>query len=227
MSTKRFQLLVFDWDGTLMDSKARIVASFQSAIEEVELPPRSAEHIQHIIGLGLDKAIATLYPQVEPKLQLELAHRYRYHFLNVNTLATPLFPGVVDTLNKLYAQDYDLAVATGKSRAGLDRALTETGLLTLFRSTRCAEETCSKPDPLMLQEIMEEMNVSAEKTLMIGDSEYDLHMARHAGVAAIGVSYGVHDKARLLNCSPLTCLDHITEIEHWLGAKIDSAPASG
>lgn len=220
---KPFKLLVFDWDGTLMDSQARIVTSFQTAISEMAFAVRTPEQIRNIIGLGLDKAIYTLFPEVDEANRMALKTRYRHHFLYVNSLPTPLFPSVATSLHTLQAQHYWLAVATGKSRAGLDRALTESGLNHLFYSTRCAEETRSKPDPLMLVEIMAELGVTAADTLMIGDSEYDLQMAHNAGVAAVAVSYGTQAASHLLNFNPLACFDDLAQLPTWLEARTSTS----
>lgn len=206
-----FKLLIFDWDGTLMDSQARIVLSFQTAIHELDLPSRSPAQIRYIIGLGLEEAVRRLLPEVSPQQHLALAECYRTHFFNT-PLATPLFPGVTTTLQRLYQAGYWLAVATGKSRRGLNQALLETGLKDLFHSTRCCEETSSKPHPQMLHEIMDELGVTSQDSVMIGDTEYDLQMAHHAKMAAIAVSYGVHDKQRLLEYRPLSCLDDFSHL---------------
>jgi phosphoglycolate phosphatase len=216
MSEKNFKLLVFDWDGTLMDSAPRIVASFQAAITDLGMEKRSPAQIRHIIGLGLDTAIATLFPGASTQQYLQLAERYRHHFLGNHALATPLFPGVAEILHTLHAADYWLAVATGKSRKGLNRALAESQLTNVFHSTRTADETSSKPNPQMLQEIMDELGILPTDTLMIGDTEYDLQMAHNAGVASVAVSYGVHDKALLLACNPLICIDSLPALPAWL-----------
>ncbi len=213
--SKHFKLLIFDWDGTLMDSQARIVASFQATIAHFGLEPRTSAQIRHIIGLGLDMAIRSLFPQAAVSLRQPIAQYYRAHFLKMN-IPTPLFPGVAKTLHALHADGYWLAIATGKSRTGLNRALEDSGLSSLFHSSRCAEETSSKPHPQMLQEIMSQLNVLPTDTLMIGDTEYDLQMAQNAQVKAVAVTYGVHDKAHLLTYQPLTCLDNLPELLEWL-----------
>lgn len=206
-----FKLLIFDWDGTLMDSQARIVSSFQTAIAELGLPSRSPAQIRYIIGLGLEEAIRRLLPETSPEEQYALAECYRTHFVNT-ALPTPLFPGVATTLQHLEQAGYWLAVATGKSRRGLNQALLESGLKGLFHVTRCCEETSSKPHPQMLYEIMGELGMSAQESVMIGDTEYDLQMAHHAHMAAVAVSYGVHDKERLLAHRPLRCLDDFPQL---------------
>ncbi|MCU0935246.1 MAG: HAD-IA family hydrolase [Gammaproteobacteria bacterium] len=211
-----FRLLVFDWDGTLMDSEARIVESALIAIGELGLPPRSRDAIRDIIGLGLPEAMQALYPELPVSHHVALIDRYRGHFLAEGGEPMPLFSGARETLEALHARGRVLAVATGKSRRGLDRALAETGLASLFAATRCADESRSKPDPRMLLEIMAEVGGDPAETLMIGDSEFDLQMAAGAGVAAVGVSYGVKDCERLLDYRPLTCLDAIDELPGWL-----------
>jgi phosphoglycolate phosphatase len=216
--SKPFSLLVFDWDGTLMDSAARIVASFQATITHLGLESRTPSQIRHIIGLGLDVAIATLFPQTTASLRQQITQCYRSYFANLN-LPTPLFPGVAETLTTLHAAGYQLAVATGKSRAGLQQALADSGLSNLFHCSRCAEETRSKPHPQMLQEIMAELKELPSATLMIGDTEYDLQMANNAKVGAVAVNYGVHDPAHLLTFQPLICLDTLPELLAWLPIK--------
>ena len=214
-----FRLLVFDWDGTLMDSEARIVSSAIAAFADLGLSPRSPEAIRGIIGLGLPEAMQALYPGLAEDRYATIIDRYRHHFLEADATPMPLFPGVAQTLTRLRAEGYLLAVATGKSRRGLDRALAETGLGGLFEVTRCADETRSKPHPQMLLEVMGALAVPAAQTLMIGDSEYDLQMATDAEVAAVGVGYGVQGCERLLHYRPLACFDRIEELHPWLLAQ--------
>lgn len=214
---KRFKLLVFDWDGTLIDSEARIVSSFQAAIAKTDLEMRTDAQIRQIIGLGLDVAIATLYPHTSDEILNELVNYYRRYYLTTDIQSVP-FPDVVATLESLKKSGYWLAVATGKSRAGLNRAMTESGLTDFFLTSRCADETRSKPDPQMLQEIMAELAVSPQDTLVIGDTEYDLAMANNADVASVAVTYGVHDKERLLACRPLACFERLSALPIWLNS---------
>lgn len=214
--TRRFSLLIFDWDGTLMDSQGRIVSSFQSIISEMDIEARPDTDIRNIIGLGLDRAVATLYPHLNATERLQLANRYRAHYLQVNQMATPLFPHVSETIHQLHQAGYLLAVATGKSRAGLDRSMCESQLEQLFSTTRCAEETCSKPDPQMLHEILVELDIPVHEAVMIGDTVYDLEMANNAGMASIGVNYGVHEEERLLACRPLACLSDLAHLPQLL-----------
>lgn len=209
------KLLVFDWDGTLMDSEAQIVACMQAAIEDLRLEPKTRDEIRNIIGLGLKEAVAGLYREADDQLVTALADRYRDHWLAGDQIS-PLFPGVEATLNLLHGEGFHLAVATGKGRRGLDKVLKATRLEPLFATTRCADETRSKPHPLMLEQIMVELGAAPTQTLMIGDTEYDLEMARNAKAHPVAVSYGVHEWPRLQKYQPLTCLDQITELTDWL-----------
>ncbi|MFZ5593673.1 MAG: HAD-IIIA family hydrolase [Pseudomonadota bacterium] len=211
-----FKLLVFDWDGTLMDSAARIVACFNAAIVDAGLEPLPDASIRNIIGLGLREALDALAPGADIVLREHLVDRYRHHFLYTDQTPSPLFPGADAMVRELGEQGYLLAVATGKGRQGLNRVLEETGCKGLFHATRCADETFSKPHPQMLLELMSELCVDPGETLMIGDTEYDVQMAKNAGTAALGVSYGAHERDRLLKCEPLACLDSLAALRGWL-----------
>jgi len=214
--TRRFDLLVFDWDGTVMDSVARIVASLRAAITDLGWESRTTFALRDVIGLGLREAAQRLYPQIEAADYQRFVERYRHHFMFADPTPSELFPGAADTLRELQRQGYLLAVATGKGRQGLNKVLDETGLTTLFHSTRCADETTSKPHPQMLLEIMQELAVPAAATLMIGDTVYDMEMASNAGTPALAVDYGVHDRTRLAQHAPLHCLSEIRELISWL-----------
>ena len=216
-------LLVFDWDGTLMDSQARIVSSMRLTLEELDLDARSDKEISNIIGLGLREAILALYPDSDDALTTNIAAVYRKYFMHEDTTPTELFSGVPEMLNELEDSGYYLAVATGKGRMGLDHVLEQTGLNKRFHVTRCADETRSKPDPQMLKEITDFVGVDAASTLLIGDTEYDLLMAKNAGAHSLGVTYGVHEEQRLLNCDPLDCVNSITELHSWLNKNISVA----
>jgi phosphoglycolate phosphatase len=211
-----YKLIVFDWDGTLMDSEARIVACMESAFQDAEVASPSRSAIRNVIGLGLREAVSSLLPRAEEELCEQIAQRYRYHFLDGDRVASELFPGARRVLDTLGEQGYLLAVATGKSRRGLNAELLATGLNEKFHATRCADETFSKPHPEMLCQLMEELGVAEQDTLMIGDTEYDLQMARDAGTAALAVCFGVHDRDRLLRQSPLACVDRLADIPPWL-----------
>lgn len=213
---KHYELIVFDWDGTLIDSQARIVNCMRAAIEDLQLPARSHAEMSNVIGLGLKEALSTLYPEGDDHIYNSLVERYRQHFLFEDTTPSALFEGVADMLENLATRGHYLAIATGKGRVGLDKALDETGLGSHFHITRCADETRSKPHPQMLEEIMDFVGVTPQDTLMVGDTEYDMQMANNARAAALAVSYGVHDKARLLACKPVHCVDDVATMRAWL-----------
>lgn len=211
-----FRLIVFDWDGTLMDSEARIVACMQAAMAEAGLEPTSRGGVRDVIGLGLGEAVERLLPHEAPELRERVALSYRRHFLAEDRTPSPLFPGVRELLEWLGGQDYLLAVATGKGRRGLDQALSATGLVGVFHATRCADEARSKPHPAMLLQLMDFLGVGPEETLMVGDTEYDLLMAQSAGTQALAVCYGAHDPQRLRKLRPLGCVNDLQEIRRWL-----------
>jgi len=211
-----YKLIIFDWDGTIIDSAARIVSSMQAAATDLGHPPLTAEAVRDIIGLGLPEAILTLLPFLSEEQVEQMRERYAYHYVEADQTPTKLFPGVASTLEKLHQQGYILAVATGKSRRGLDRVLADTGLGWLFQITRCADETASKPDPLMLTEILQETGVKASEALMVGDTEYDLGMAQRADMPSVGVSYGVHEVKRLEQYDPRLILHNFTDLAEWL-----------
>jgi phosphoglycolate phosphatase len=215
--SRRFDLIIFDWDGTLMDSANRIVEAFFASIDDINGPPRTRNDVLNIIGLGMMEAIQTLYPDADADFCEQLRDRYRYHYLeNKNVPESTLFDGAEELLQQLNERDYLLAVATGKARRGLTRVFEETGMGEYFHTSRCADECFSKPHPQMVQEIMEQFAIEPDKTLMIGDTEYDLQMARNAGAHALGVTYGVHSLERLLSCEPLDCVHNMTELNIWL-----------
>ncbi len=218
------KLLVFDWDGTLMDSEAQIVSCMQAAIGDLDLEQRSVDEIRNIIGLGLQEAVNGLYPGADASLTQAIADQYRTHWL-ASDHPSPLFPGVEATLHLLKEEGFRLAVATGKGRKGLDKVLQQTGLGGLFDATRCSDETRSKPHPLMLEEIMRETTLAPAQTVMIGDTEYDLEMARNAGAHRMGVTYGVHSLERLQRHEPLLCLDQMSELTDWLAEHVVDADA--
>ncbi|MCU7809681.1 MAG: HAD-IA family hydrolase [Candidatus Thiodiazotropha sp. (ex Notomyrtea botanica)] len=212
----KFELLIFDWDGTLMDSEARIVACVEAAVKDLGLKSPGREAIRNIIGLGLREAVHALFPDAGDNLHLEVAERYRSHFFSSNEAPSELFKGAREVIEGLHDEGYLLAVATGKGRSGLNHALETTELHRFFHITRCADETFSKPHPEMLHQIIDQMGVMPRQSLMIGDTEYDLQMAANANMPALGVTYGVHSQARLLQHKPLDCLHRVTEIPTWL-----------
>ncbi len=223
MTADPTRLIVFDWDGTLMDSEARIVACLQAAIRETGLEPRSEDQLRNIIGLGLREALMTLYPDGSEAEWDALVHHYRHHFLERDDTPSMLFEGAEELIRNLYGQGHFLAIATGKGRQGLDKVLEETGLKDCFHATRCADESFSKPHPGMLLDILDRLGVEADDALMVGDTEYDLLMARNAGVPALGVTYGVHDRDRLLRCQPLDLVDSLPAVGTWLDGWLSRA----
>lgn len=215
MARKQFDLIVFDWDGTLMNSTATIVRCIQSAAKDLGLPAPSDTAAAHVIGLGLTEAMHVAMPNLDPALYPRMAERYRYHFLTKNHELV-LFDGVRAMLEDLSQQGYFLAVATGMGRVGLNRALNAVGLLTLFDATRCADETFSKPHPAMLQELTRELGQDMRRTVMIGDTTHDLLMAKNAGAAGIAVEHGAHPAPQLQACNPIFMAKTTPELHAWL-----------
>lgn len=205
-------IAIFDWDGTLCDSIEHIVAAMRDAAVELALEPPPAESVRNIVGLGLPQAVSQLFPGLDEAARKELALTYSRHFASPERPPASLFDGAMETLLGLRARGIQLAVATGKSRRGLDRVLGTLGLSEFFEATRCADETRSKPDPCMLLEILAERGKAAHEAVMIGDSEYDLAMAQEAGVRSVGVSFGVHDSDRLGTYKPLAIIDKLPEL---------------
>ena len=215
---KRFDLLVFDWDGTLMDSAAAIADALQAACRDLSIEPPSEKRARYIIGLGFQDALREALPELDPGRYREVAERYRHHFFSQDHKLV-MFDGVIDLVRMLSEAGFLLAVATGKSRSGLDRAMAGSGLLPYFLASRCADECHSKPHPQMLLELMEEFAMEPEDTLMIGDTTHDLLMARNAEVPALAVAYGAHPRAALEAESPLWCAANVAEMRAWLIAN--------
>ncbi|MDB5816206.1 MAG: haloacid dehalogenase superfamily protein [Rhodocyclales bacterium] len=213
-----YDLIVFDWDGTLIDSTALIAGSLQLAAADLGLVVPSFEDAQHVIGLGLAQAMAWLFPDLAADRYQALIERYRFHFLKRDHEVS-LFAGVRELLSALRQEGYLLAVATGKARHGLDRALQQADLLTYFDATRCADETFSKPHPQMLLELMEELMVEPARVLMIGDTTHDLQMAANAGTAAIAVICGAHPREQLLREPHLAMLSDVSALPAWLRCR--------
>jgi phosphoglycolate phosphatase len=215
MARKQFDLIVFDWDGTLMDSTATIVKCIQASAKDLGLPIPTRESASHVIGLGLGEALQVVLPDVDPKYYPRMVERYRYHYLSKDHELT-LFDGVHEMLQELSQQGYFLAVATGKSRVGLNRSLNAARLLSTFDATRCADETFSKPHPAMLQELTRELGQDLRRTVMIGDTTHDLMMAQNAGSASIAVEYGAHPVDQLQACKPVFSARSVPELHQWL-----------
>ncbi len=212
---KRYDLIVFDWDGTVMDSTAVIAGSIQAACRDLGLPEPSDEDARHVIGLGLAQALRHAVPGAPESMYEPLAERYRHHFL-AQDRQIPLFEGARETIEELHEAGYCLGIATGKSRAGLERVLDSSGLKRYFHATRTADQTFSKPNPAMLFELMDELAVAPERTLMIGDTTHDVQLAQNAGVDAVAVGYGAHPPEQLQELEPLALVADFAELRAWL-----------
>ena len=210
-----FDLIAFDWDGTLFDSTQIIVRSIQLAVADVGGTVPSNEAASYVIGLGLMEALAHAAPDVPQARYPELGKRYRHHYA-VHQNDITLFEGVVPLLLDLKERGHLLAVATGKSRRGLDEALQAVELKGCFDSSRTADETAGKPHPRMLHELMSEFGVKPERTLMIGDTTHDLQMALNAGCASVGVSYGAHEPTAFEPLKPRVVAHSVQELQRWL-----------
>lgn len=211
-----YKLIIFDWDGTLMDSVSKIVACMQAASKDAGVVVPSDAAVRDIIGLGLSDAIDQLHPNIHNKHLALIEDRYRHHFVDQDNTASPLFPGASQVLNTLIGQGYTLGIATGKGRKGLDRILSELDMHGLFAISRCADETDPKPHPAMVKEILKETGIRANQALVVGDTEYDMAMAQSAMVDRVAVSYGAHHIDRLKPYSPVLMIDGIEEILPWL-----------
>lgn len=215
---KRYDLIVFDWDGTIMDSTTVIVGSVQSACRDLGLAVPDDEAARHVIGLGLTEALRHVVPDAPESMYEPLAARYRHHFL-AQDRAIPLFGGARETIAELHDAGYWLGIATGKSQAGLCRVLESTGLKKYFHATRTADQAFSKPHPAMLLELMDELAVSAGRALMIGDTTHDVLMAQNAKVDAVAVTYGAHPPEQLQELNPLALVGDFAELRAWLKAN--------
>lgn len=215
---RRFDLIAFDWDGTLFDSTAIIVRCIQQAVIDVGGARPSDKAAAYVIGMGLVQALAHAAPDVPPERYPQLGERYRQHYLaHQNDLS--LFPGVLPLLDELKERQHWLAVATGKSRRGLDDVLRTVQLQGMFNGSRTADETAGKPHPRMLQELMREFGTDPERTLMIGDTTHDLQMAVNAGCPAVGVSYGAHEPGEFHSLNPLHIAHSVADLREWLAAN--------
>ncbi|SDV01365.1 HAD-IA family hydrolase [Pseudomonas mucidolens] len=217
MSRLDYKLLIFDWDGTLCDSIGRIVESMHMASTRSGFELCDDLAVKGIIGLGLPEAIRTLYPQIADEELRVFRQHYADHYIALEAEPSPLFEGVVQSLEALRAEGYQLAVATGKARRGLDRVLKANGWEDYFDITRAADETASKPHPLMLEQIMAHCGVSPRQALMVGDASFDLMMARNAGMDSVAVSYGAQSAEGLQAYEPRLTIDRFPELHAWLG----------
>jgi len=219
---QRFRFVVFDWDGTLADSAALIALSIQAACRDLGEPVPDEATARYVIGLGLADALAVVAPQLPVARQRELTVRYRHHYLAADD-SIPLFPGVRQMLDDLEAAGVLLGLATGKSRAGLERAFSQQDIAHRFVATRCADESFPKPNPDMLLYLMDRVGVAPGETLMIGDTTHDVQLARNADVPVVAVSYGAHPPAGLAELEPLALVHSVAELRCWLGENVIAA----
>jgi len=215
MTQRRFDLIAFDWDGTLFDSTAIIARCIQAAVRDVGGKEPTFEEASYVIGMGLMQALAHAAPDVPQALYPKLGDRYRHHYFAIQHEIS-LFDGVLPLLADLKARGHVLTVATGKSRRGLDEALATSMLAGVFDASRTADQTAGKPDPLMLHELMAEFDVSAQRTLMIGDTTHDLQMALNAGCASVAVSYGAHESGDFHTLQPLFVAPDVKQLHEWM-----------
>jgi phosphoglycolate phosphatase len=213
--SKRYDLLIFDWDGTLMDSAGTIVACIQQASADLGWVVPSREAASHIIGLGLKEAVETLFPNKTESEHPALVERYRYHYLSQDH-EIRLFDGARELIQELHQGGHLLAVATGKARRGLDRAFGHSGLEPYFHASRTADETFSKPHPAMIEELLDELMVAPDRALMIGDTSHDLEMARNAGIDALAAGYGAHPAETLAEYPTVALCGSFADLADWL-----------
>lgn len=216
---KRYDAVVFDWDGTVMDSTHTIVTAIQNACQDLGLPVPASSEASWVIGLSLESALYRCAPTLTAEQYPRFLERYRYHFLRRDPEIT-LFDGILNVFSDLTERNVLLGVATGKSRLGLDRVLKAKQLESVFQVTRCADETRGKPHPAMLFEIMQQLDLQPEQIMMVGDTTHDVHMAQAAGVDSMAVTYGAHDKQTLLEAEPTVMVSSVREMHHWLLDRI-------
>lgn len=217
--TGRYTLVVFDWDGTLMDSEARIVTCMQKAAADADVLVPQAAAVRDIIGLGMREAVDQLFEQPADREAERIIDAYRVHWLGDAVPHSSLFEHAANVIQDLSEKGYLLAVATGKSRRGLDKVLQESELEPMFHATRCADETFSKPHPQMLEEILTDLNTHKDQAIVVGDSEYDMQMAANAAVDAVGVDFGVHGGDRLRACGAKQVFGSLRELPEWLAKQ--------
>lgn len=214
-----YDLLIFDWDGTLADSIGRIVQSMAEAADRAGEPRSSDAAVKGIIGLALDEAIGTLYPYLDTVQVSRFRQHYADVYIALDQQPSPLFDGVLESLDAFRAEGYRMAVATGKARRGLDRVLQANGWQNYFDITRAADETRGKPHPLMLEQILSHCAVPAERALMVGDSAFDLQMANNAGMHSVAVGYGAMSLQALAEFGPQVCISHFSQLREWLAGQ--------
>ncbi len=212
---KRYAAVLFDWDGTVMDSTHSIASSIQLACADLELPVPSIQQASWVIGLSLESALYRAVPDLTAEQMPQFLERYRFHFLQRDP-HIKLFDGILPFLGELRGRQIALGVATGKSRQGLDRVLQQVSLTTFFDATRCADETRSKPDPEMLHQLLGELMLDPEQVLMVGDTSHDIHMAANAGMDSVAVTYGAHDPGTLAQAQPTVMVDSVAQMRDWV-----------
>lgn len=216
---KKYSAVVFDWDGTVMDSTHSIVVSIQAASADLGLAVPDAHDAAWVIGLSLESALYRCVPDLTAEQLPQFLERYRYHFFRRDP-EIKLFDGILDVLSLIRQRNARVAVATGKSRVGLDRVLAQVQLLDMFHATRCADETVSKPNPAMLHELLEEFELEPEQVLMVGDTTHDIDMAAAAGMDSMAVTYGAHDIATLQKSNPGIMVSSVAEMQAWLEPRL-------
>lgn len=216
-----YRLIIFDWDGTLMDSANKIIRCFEKASADVGIDYPGDEAVRNIIGLGLKESLDVLLPEADHAVRDQVVERYRLHFLERDDTEMPLFEGVEEGLDRLRTAGYRLAIATGKARQGLARVLNETGLGSHFVATRCSDEALSKPHPRMVHDILSETSTEPDQAIVVGDTVYDIQMAHNAETDALAVCYGVHDRKRLLAEGALDCVAEFRQVVEWFGPSVD------
>lgn len=218
----KYKAIVFDWDGTLADSTACIVESMQCAAQACKLPFRSDFEVKQIIGLGLPEAIISLWPEIEQDRALVklMAKQYGVHYLSEQRTQMVLFDHALELLDAIKRMNICLAVATGKGRVGLDRVLAQFKLAHIFDDTRCADETKSKPHPLMLHELSQSLNVDTDNMLMVGDTQFDLDMAANAGIDSVAITHGAHDLEKLQKSKPIHVVNDLKQLAYWIHQQV-------
>ncbi len=215
----RYAAVLFDWDGTVMDSTYSIASSIQLASADLELPVPSIQQASWVIGLSLESALYRAVPDLTAEQMPLFLERYRHHFMQRDS-HIKLFDGILPFMGELRGRQIALGVATGKSRQGLDRVLQQVNLSTFFDATRCADETRSKPDPEMLHQLLAELMLEPEQVLMVGDTVHDIHMAANAGMDSVAVTYGAHDPQTLAKAEPTVMVDNVAQMRDWVLARI-------
>jgi len=223
MSLKSYQCIIFDWDGTLMNSADKIALCLQAAAADIQLPVPTLAAAKDVIGLGLHDAMQVVFGGLDKAVTDDLVERYRHHYLHANQTAQPLFDGVREGLAELQQSGAFLCVATGKARRGLDRVLHQETLQDMFVYTRCADESRTKPHPQMLHDILDYLALEADRALMIGDTSYDMEMASGAGMDAVAMGYGVHSTERLRACGAQQVFDDFSQLLGWLMPRAQPA----